>query len=52
MHVADTELDSRTIRCICKPEIQILSMLSCLEEEDVIAGVEVGKGIQSGIVVV
>jgi len=52
MHVADVELDGGTVRSLREPKIQILTILASLEEEDVVAGVEIGEGVESTVVVV
>ena len=52
MNVADAEFDGRTIRCLRKPEIKILTMFPALEEENVVARVQVSQSIQGGVVIV
>jgi hypothetical protein len=37
---------------VCEPEIQILGVFAGLEEENVVAAVQVGEGVEGRIVVV
>lgn len=52
MHITDVELDGGTVWSLREPKIQILTVLASLEEEDVVAGMQVGEGIESAVVVV
>ena len=52
MNITDVELDGGTIRSLREPEIQILTILATLKEEDVVAGVEIGEGVERTVVVV
>lgn len=52
MDVAYTEFDGRAIWRLGQPEIKVLTVLARFQEEDVVAGVEIGEGIQSGVVIV
>lgn len=52
MDVCHIELDRRSVGSTSKPEVEILAVFTSFEEEDIVAGVEIGKAIEGRIVVV
>lgn len=46
------ELDCRSVGRFRKPKIEICAIFASFEEKDVVAGVEICKGVESGVVVV
>lgn len=50
VQVGDVELDRRAIGRTSKPEVQVLTLLTSLEEENHVAGVKVGKRVKEQIV--
>ena len=50
VQVGDVELDRRSVGGARQPEVQILTLLLSLEEEDHVAGVEVGEGVKEQVV--
>ena len=52
MYIADVEFYRGPVGSLCEPEVQICAVFARFEEEDVVAGVEVGERIECGVIVV
>lgn len=52
MDVANTEFDCWPVGCAREPQVEILAVFASFKEKNIIAGVQIGKRIQSCIVIV
>lgn len=46
VHVVDSELDGWTVGRFAEEHVQVLGMLACFEECDVVAGMQVGQAVE------
>jgi hypothetical protein len=52
VEICDTEFDRGTIRRLCKPEVEVLTVFSSFQEEDIVARMQIGKSVESRVVIV
>lgn len=52
MDICDAEFDGGAVWWLCEPEVQVLAVLASLQEEDVVARMQIGKSVERRVVVV